>query len=54
MKLLGLTLLIILALMGVGGIPNFTTREKYQDKVINIERVDKKEEESETDLKDVN
>jgi hypothetical protein len=45
--------LIALALMGVGGMSVFSTREKYQDNEIRIELVDKKEEEGDTDLKDV-
>ncbi|MBK5278490.1 MAG: hypothetical protein JJE09_06470 [Bacteroidia bacterium] len=51
---MGLVFLIVLALSGLGGIANFTTREKYQDKVITIEMVDKKDEESETEMKDLN
>ena len=53
LRLFGLVFLIVLALMGVGGISIFSTREKYQDNEIRIEVVDKKEEESDTDLKDV-
>ncbi len=50
---MGLALLIVLALMGVGGISIFSSREKHLDNEIRIEVVDKKEEESEANLKDV-
>ena len=53
LRLFGLVCLIALALMGVGGISIFSTRERYQDNEIRIELVDKKEEEGDTDLKDV-
>lgn len=53
LRLLGLALLIALALTGVGGISIFSTREKYHDNEIRIEVVDKKEEESDADLKDI-
>ena len=53
LRLIGLAFLIALALTGVGGIPIFSTREKYMDKEIRIELVDKKEDESDTDIKDV-
>jgi hypothetical protein len=53
LRLMGLIFLIALALTGVGGISIFSTREKYQDNEIRIELVDKKEEEGDTDLKDV-
>jgi hypothetical protein len=53
LRLFGLALLIALALMGVGGISVFSTREKYLDNEIKVEVVDKKEDEGEEDLKDV-
>ncbi|MEK6780085.1 MAG: hypothetical protein AABY93_00160 [Bacteroidota bacterium] len=52
LRLLGLVFLIALALTGVGGISIFTTREKYQNRLVRVELVDKKEED-ETQLKDV-
>lgn len=53
LRLLGLVFLIALALMGIGGVSIFSTREKYQDNEIRIELVDKKEDESDADLKGV-
>lgn len=53
LRLIGLAFLIALALMGVGGISIFSAREKYLDNEIRIEVMDKKEEEGDTDLKDV-
>lgn len=53
LRLIALAFLIALALAGVGGISIFSTRERYQDNEIRIEVVDKKEEESDTDLKDI-
>lgn len=53
LRLLGLVFLIALALMGFSGVSIFSTREKYQDNEIRIEVVDKKEGESDADLKGV-
>ena len=39
--------------MGIGGVSIFSTREKYLDNEIKIELVDKKEDESDADLKGV-
>ena len=52
-RLLGLLFLIALALMGVGGISIFSSREKYLDRQIRIELVDKKEDEDDGETKDV-
>ena len=43
LRLIGLVLLIILASMGMGLPFSFLNRERYQDKKIQIELVDKKE-----------
>ncbi len=53
LKLFGLAFLIALALMGVGGISIFSSREKYVDNEIRIELVDKKEDEDDGEMKDV-
>jgi hypothetical protein len=53
LRLFGLAFLIALALMGVGGISIFSSREKYQDNEIRIELVDKKEDEDDGEMKDV-
>lgn len=42
-----------LALMGVGGIPMFSSRDKYLDREVRIEVVDKKEDEDYGEVKDV-
>ena len=52
-RLFGLLFLIALALMGVGGISIFSSREKYLDNEIRIELVDKKEDEDDGEMKDV-
>ncbi len=49
----GLVLLIVLALMGVGGISIFSSREKSLDNEIRIELVDKKKDEDDGEMKDV-
>ena len=53
LRLFGLLFLIALALMGVGGISIFSSREKYLDNEIRIELVDKKEDEDDGEMKDV-
>ena len=53
MRLLGLLFLIALALIGVGGISIFSSREKYLDRQIRIELIDKKEDEDDGETKDV-
>lgn len=53
LRLFGLVLLIVLALMGVGGISIFSSREKSLDNEIRIELVDKKEDEDDGEMKDV-
>ncbi len=53
LKLFGLVLLIALALMGVGGISIFSSREKYLDSKVRIEIVNKKEDEDDAEMKDV-
>ena len=50
---MALIFLIIVALMSVGGIPIFSSREKYLDNEIKIELVDKKRDESDEELKDL-
>lgn len=52
-RLFCLLFLIALALTGVGGISIFSTREKYQDNEIRIELVNKKEDEDDGEMKDV-
>jgi hypothetical protein len=52
-RLIGLALLIALALMGVGGISVFSTREKCIDNEIRIELVDKKKDEDDGEIKEV-
>ena len=52
-RLLGLLFLIALALIGVGGISIFSSREKYLDRQIRIELIDKKEDEDDGETKDV-
>ena len=46
LRVVGLVLLILLALSGVGIIGNFN-RERYMDKRVTTEQVDKKDRESE-------
>lgn len=46
-RIVGLTLLILLALFGVGFIGNFNNRERYMDKRITTEQTDKKNQEAE-------
>jgi hypothetical protein len=53
LRLFGLLFLIALALMGVGGISIFSSREKYLDRQIRIELVEKKEDEDDGEIKDV-
>lgn len=52
---LSLTIILIIGSVGIGGIspllPN--KREKYMDKQITIEQVDKKEDEDDTDLREI-
>lgn len=52
-RFFGLIFLILVALMSVGGIPIFSSREKYLDNEIKIELVDKKRDESDEELKDL-
>ncbi len=53
LRFFGLLFLIVLALTGVGGISIFSSREKYLDRQIRIELVDKKEDEDDGETKDV-
>lgn len=53
LRFFGLLFLIVLALTGVGGISIFSSREKYLDNEIRIELVDKKEDEDDGEMKDV-
>jgi len=52
-RLFWLLFLIALALTGIGGYSIFYTREKYQGKEIRIELVDKKKDEHDGEVKDV-
>lgn len=52
LRALGLLLLILMALSGIGIGAIFNTRERYQDKEIKIEMVDKERSENETQLGD--
>jgi len=47
LRIVGLTLLIVLALFGVGIIGNFNNRERYTDKRITTEQTDKRNQEGE-------
>lgn len=50
--MLGLVLLIILASIGIGATIPFGTREKYMNREITIEQVEKREDESDTQSKE--
>lgn len=55
LRIVGLIILIILASSGIGFTGHFLSnnRERYLDKEIKIEQVDKKEDESESESKEV-
>jgi hypothetical protein len=52
-RIVGLLFVLALALMGFGGVSIFSSREKYLHNRVRIEVVDKKEDERDGEVKDV-